>query len=129
MFWILNLQSWTKVLGHFRVSGAFSNSHRSNPSPHPTNGVARVYPEFFPSFNFVSCGGEGELQENFEKYALLWEGTEKWQKNMNFAVLSQGVLSRIVGLSPCQENQITLRGTGHTAELVRGHSRPQSPLA
>ena len=71
MFWILNLQSWTKVLGHFRVSGAFSNSHRFNPSPHPTNGVARVYPEFFPSFNFVSCGGKGELQENFEKYALL----------------------------------------------------------
>ena len=53
MFWILNLQLWTKVLGHFRVSGAFSNSRRSNPSPHPTNGVERVYPEFFPSFNFV----------------------------------------------------------------------------
>ena len=70
MFWILNLQSWTKVLGHFRVSGAFSNSHRSNPSPNPRNGVARVYPEFLPSFNFVCCGGEGELQENFEKYAL-----------------------------------------------------------
>ena len=47
------LQSWTKVLGHFYVSGAFSNSLRSNPSPHPTNNVGRVYPEFFPSFNFV----------------------------------------------------------------------------
>ena len=31
------------------------------------------------------------------------------QKNMNIAALSQGLLSRIVGLSPCQENQITLR--------------------
>ena len=47
------MQSWTKVLGHFCVSGAFSNSHRSNTSPHPTNNVGRVYPEFFPSFNFV----------------------------------------------------------------------------
>ena len=47
------LQSWTKVMGHFCVSGAFSNSHRSNPSPHPTNNVERVYPEVFPSFNFV----------------------------------------------------------------------------
>ena len=47
------LQSWTKVLGHFSISRAFSNSHRSNPSPHPTNKVGRVYPEFFPSFNFV----------------------------------------------------------------------------
>ena len=50
---ISKLQSWTKVLGHFCVSGAFSNSHRPNPSPHPTNNVGRVYPEFFPSFNFV----------------------------------------------------------------------------
>ena len=47
------LQSWKKVLGHFCVSGAFSNSHRSNLSPHPTNNVGRVYPEFFPSFRFV----------------------------------------------------------------------------
>ena len=47
------LQSWTKVLVHFCVSGAFSNSHRSNLSPHPTNNVGRVYAAFFPSFNFV----------------------------------------------------------------------------
>ena len=70
MFWTLTLQSWTEVLGHFRVSGTFSNSHRSNPSPHPTNSVARVYPEFFPRFPLCIGWGEGELQENFEKYAL-----------------------------------------------------------
>ena len=35
------------------ISGAFSNSNRSSPSPHPTNNVGRVYPECFPSFNFV----------------------------------------------------------------------------
>ena len=34
---LLFRQSWTEVLRHFRVPGAFSNSHRSNPSPHPTN--------------------------------------------------------------------------------------------
>ena len=28
-------QSWKKALGHFCVSGAFSNSHRSNPSLTP----------------------------------------------------------------------------------------------
>ena len=84
---------------------------------------------FFRVLTLYSVGGKEELQENFEKYALFWEGTEKWQKNMNFVVLSRGVLSRIVGLSPCQENQITLRGTGHTTELVRVHSRPQSHLA
>ena len=37
----------------FAFLRAFSNSHGSNPSPHPTNNVKRVYPEFFPSFNFV----------------------------------------------------------------------------
>ena len=44
--------------------------HAAQHSPHPgTNNVGRVYPEFFPSFNFVHCigCGEGELQENFEK--------------------------------------------------------------
>ena len=40
----LILQSWTKVLGHFCYSGAFSNSHRFNPTPHPTNNVGHVYP-------------------------------------------------------------------------------------
>ena len=29
------------------------NYNAINPSPHPTNNVGRVYPEFFPSFNFV----------------------------------------------------------------------------
>ena len=28
-------QSWTKAFGHFCVSGAFSNSHRSNPTLTP----------------------------------------------------------------------------------------------
>ena len=49
----LYLQSWTNVLGHFCISGAFSNSHRPNPSLHPTNKVERLYPEFIVSFNFV----------------------------------------------------------------------------
>ena len=37
----------------FVFLGHFSNSHRSNPSPHPTNNVGHMYPEFFLSFNFV----------------------------------------------------------------------------
>ena len=40
--------------------------------------------------------GEGELQDNFEEDALFYHETEKGQKNMNIAVLSQGLLSRIV---------------------------------
>ena len=36
---IERLQSWTKVLGHFCMSGAFPTSHRPNTSPHLTNKV------------------------------------------------------------------------------------------
>ena len=76
------LQSWTKVLGHFCVSGEFSISHRSNPSPHPTSNVGRVYPEFFPSFNFVQGGG-GITARKFRKGCTLLRGnremTEKYE--------------------------------------------------
>ena len=42
-------------------------------------------------------GGGGEnVQESFEKDALFCEGTQKWQKNMNTALLSQELLSTIV---------------------------------
>ena len=36
---IERLQSWTKVLGHFCMSGAFPSSYRPKTSPHPTNKV------------------------------------------------------------------------------------------
>ena len=41
-------------------------------TPHPTNKVGCVHSLFF----FYRVGGE-ELQENFEKDALFYEGTEK----------------------------------------------------
>ena len=44
------------------VSGPFSNSHRSSPSSQPTNNVGGVYPEFFPSFNFVYGGGREDCK-------------------------------------------------------------------
>ena len=43
--------------------------------------MTTTYPEFFPSFNFYRRRG-GELQENFEKDALFYEGTQKLQKIM-----------------------------------------------
>ena len=74
------LQSWTEVLGHFCVSGAFSTSHRPKSSPHPTNNVGRVHPEFFSEFQLCIGWGEGKLQENFEKDALFYEGTQNDRK-------------------------------------------------
>ena len=55
----MTLPSWTKVLGHLLHFWAFSNSPRPNPSPHPTNNVGCMHPEFFLSFNFVQGGGGG----------------------------------------------------------------------
>ena len=49
-------------------------------------------------FQFQLCIGwrEGELQENFKNNALFYKVTQKWQKNMNIALVSQGLLSMIV---------------------------------
>ena len=78
----LGLQSWTKVLGHFCVSGAFSNSHRSNPSPHPANNVGRVYPEFFRVSTLHRVGG-GRTSRKFRKGCTVLRGnremTEKYE--------------------------------------------------
>ena len=49
---LLKLQSWTKVLGHLRFWAVFQFT-QVQPIPSPPNNVGGVYPEFFPSFNFV----------------------------------------------------------------------------
>ena len=77
-----NLQSYTKILGHSQISGAFSDSHRSNPSPHPTNNIGCVYPVTFPSLNFVH-GGVGRTARKFRKGCTVLLGnqgmTEKYE--------------------------------------------------
>ena len=40
---------------------------KPKPSPHPTNNVGRMDPDFFPSFNFVQGGG----RENYKKMAKI----------------------------------------------------------
>ena len=68
-----------------------------NPSPHPINTVGHVYIQiFFQVLTLYRVGG-GELQENFIKVALYHEGTQKLQKILNTALLSEGLLSMIVG--------------------------------
>ena len=74
-------QSWTKVLGHFCISGAFSNSHRSNPSPHPTNNVGRMYPDFF-RISLYRIGGGRTARKSREGCTVLRgnrEMTEKYE--------------------------------------------------
>ena len=93
------LQSWTKVLGHFYIYGAFFFFFFScikKPLPHPTNNVGRVYRDFFPECQHCVGWGKGKLQENVEKDVLFCDGTQKWQKIMRTTSLSQGLLCRII---------------------------------
>ena len=58
----------------------FFNLDRPNPSPHSTNNVECMFPDFCSGFQ---CHVEwGELQENFEKEALFYEVSQKSQEVM-----------------------------------------------
>ena len=98
IFGTLNPQSWTKVLVHFCILGAFSNSQMPNLSPHTINDIGHMFPKFVCEFQHCIGWMERQLQETLEKFALFYEGTRKIQKIMKNATLSQGLLSRIVGL-------------------------------
>ena len=78
----MNLQSWTKVT-------------QVQPLPSPHKQCWTRVSRFFSEIQLCIGWGEGELQENFENDAVL-RGRRKWWKNMHIAVMSQGLLSRIV---------------------------------
>ena len=69
-------------------------------------------------FEFQLCigWGEGELQENVETDALFLEGTEKWQKNMNIAVLSTRWMTKMIGSNSGEKKRETV---DHTLSLAR----------
>ena len=68
-----------RTLLHFWV---FSNSHRSNPSPHTTNNAGCMYPEFFSEFKL--CIGWG--RENCKKIRKRCTATPLWGLSRNSAV-------------------------------------------
>ena len=59
-----------------RFLGVFQFTDSFNTSPHPTNNVGRIYPDFFPSFNFVYGGGT-ENCKKIQEDSLFCEETEK----------------------------------------------------
>ena len=68
------------------ISGAFSNSYRPNPSPHPTNNVGRVYPEFFSEFQLCTGWGKEELQENFERVHCFMREIKLCNEKLSLAI-------------------------------------------
>ena len=109
------LKSWTKVLRHFCVSGAFSNSHRSNRSPHPTNNVGRVCPEFFPSFNFVWGGGRENCKKISKGLHFFKREPRNDRKNMNIAVLSKDFCPGLQG----KRNEDYMTGKRSNSNLLQ----------
>ena len=82
MLFPLHLQSWTKPL--------------SSPHKQCWTRVSRIFSEIQLCIGW----GEGELQEKFENDAVL-RGSREMTENMHIAVLSQGLLSRIVARKIC----------------------------
>ena len=82
------VKSWTEVLRHLCIRWAFFNLH--TPIPSPTEKKRWTYVNF-SEYQLSAGWMKEELQENFEK-----EDKQKVQKIMNAALLSQGILSRIV---------------------------------
>ena len=75
-------------MGHFYVSGAFSNSHRSNLSPHSTNNVGRLYPEFFRVSTLYRVGG-GRTAREFRKGCTVLRGTREMTEQYEYCSTAQ----------------------------------------
>ena len=86
------------------------------PSPHKQcwTRVSRV---FFPSFNFVQCGGRENCKKILKRMHCFKREPRYDRKNMNIAVLSQGRLSRIIGFF------VTSHSRNPTGEGSVGESR------
>ena len=82
-----------------------------------TNGIPYVS-IIFSEFQLCIVWGKGELQKNFEKDALFYEGTQKWQKIMNIALLSEGPLSMIVIIIIIQPRWSRLASATQVHELT-----------
>ena len=90
---------------HLHLWGSLLISH-AQPLPHPTPQTTMnpVYPEFFPSFNFVQDGERGDCKIFLKSWPVICcccccKNTQKLQKVRTTASLSQGLLSRIIVIS------------------------------
>ena len=81
-------QSWTKVLRHFYISGACSSSHKSNPSPHPTNNIGCTILKTHAS-GFIRGSKHQETDENTRPQAECFYcivSSQTKQKNMQWYI-------------------------------------------
>ena len=113
-FWkweFLEPQLWTKVLGHFCVSGAFSSSHRSNPSPHWRVGGGRTEREFRKGF--IVLRGNREMTEKYEYWSTVPRTFVQDCRNLEMCVFEE------------RENRSTRRKTSRS----KGENQQQTEPA
>ena len=81
-------QSWTKFFRHFYISGAFSSSHKSNPSPHPTNNIGCTISKTHAS-GFIRGSKHQETDESTRPQAKCFYcivSSQTKQKNMQWYI-------------------------------------------
>ena len=75
----------------FAFLGSFLIHTRSTPPPSPQAKLDACIQNLFSEFHYCVGWEEGKLQENFEKCALFYKGTQRLQKIVITALLSQGL--------------------------------------
>ena len=88
------LQSWTKVLGHFCISGVFT---QAQPLPHPQTTLdACIQSVFFSEFQHCIGWGRENCKRISKRMHYFMRESRNDQKDMNITLLSQGRFSMIV---------------------------------
>ena len=105
---IRSLQSWTKVLGHFYISGRFPIHTGPIPPFTPQTMLDTCIQNFFWVSTSYRVGGGRTARKIRRGCTVLW-GNPEWKKNMNIALLSPGLLSIIVVLIGLQNCSISAR--------------------
>ena len=93
--------SWTKVLGHFCISRRFPMQTGPTPPLTPQTMLDACIQNFFRVSTLYRVGG-GRTARKFRKRCTVLRGNREITENMNIAVLSQGLLSRIVAMKSGQ---------------------------
>jgi len=82
-----SLQSWTKVLGQFCISGRFPIHTGPTPPLTPQTTLDACIQNFFQVSTSYRVGGRRTARKIRKGCTVLW-GNPEWKKNMNIALLS-----------------------------------------
>ena len=78
------LQAWTKVLGHFCLSRAFSNSQRSNPAPLTPQTMLDACIQNFFGLSALYRVGRGRTARKFRKGCTVLRGNRQMTKKYEY---------------------------------------------